>query len=102
MGIATQEEFLEHLFTCRAQAVQANINNQIIAKAKLEDALDYEIDNKRIWFRENLNKLRISYYEDSITLVLSRDNVLGNFSKLKLANFAFRGDFEPILHCRLA
>jgi hypothetical protein len=76
IGIATQEEFLIHLFTCRADAVQNNINNQLVAKAKLEEALDYDIDQKRTWFRENLNKLRISSHHDQITLVLSRDNVL--------------------------
>lgn len=76
IGIATQEEFLNHLFTCRATALQNNIKNQIIAKVSLQQALDYTIDDKRIWFKENLNKLRISFYEDTITLVLSRENVL--------------------------
>jgi hypothetical protein len=64
------------LFTCRAEAVQKNINNQIVAKVKLEEALDYDIDQKRIWFRENLNKLRVNSFQDQITLVISRDNVL--------------------------
>lgn len=76
IGIATQVDFLNHLFTCRANALQNNIKNQLIAKVSLHQALDYGIDEKRIWFRENLNKLRISFYEDPITLVLSRDNVL--------------------------
>jgi hypothetical protein len=56
--------------------MQNNIRNQILAKVSIQQALDYDIDQKRIWFRENLNKLRISFHEDTLTLVLSRDNVL--------------------------
>lgn len=38
--------------------------------------MDYTPEEKHIWFREHLNKLRISYYQDTLTLVLSRENVL--------------------------
>lgn len=75
-GISTEEGFLEHLFTCRAAAVQKKIKEQFLAKASLQEAMGYSLGHKRIWFRENLNKLRISHYEDSITMVLSRENVL--------------------------
>lgn len=76
IGITTEEDFLEHLFTCRANALQNKIKDKIIAKVTLQKALEYSIDEKRIWFRENLNQLRISYYEDTITVVLSRENIL--------------------------
>lgn len=76
IGIATQEEFLNHLFTCRADAVQNTIKDQLLGKAPLEKALDFSLEEKRIWFKEQINKMRISFYEDTLTLVLSRDNVL--------------------------
>jgi len=76
IGIATQEEFLNHLFTCRADAMQANIKNQIVGKVSMQQALDYNLVDKCIWFREKLSKLRISFYEDTLTLVLSRDNAM--------------------------
>lgn len=76
VGINTEEGFLEHLFTWRANAVQNKIKDQFLSRASLQQALDYTPEEKRVWFRENLNKLRISYYQDTLTLVLSRDNVL--------------------------
>ena len=76
IGITTEEGFLEHLFTCRANALQNKIKDQILSRVPLEQAKEYTIDEKRVWFRENLNKLRISYYEDTITLVLSRERIV--------------------------
>ena len=75
-GISNEEGFLDHLFTWRAAAVQNKIKDQFLSRATLQQALDYSSEDKRIWFRENLSKLRISYFQDNITLVLSRDNVL--------------------------
>ncbi|CAI2365104.1 unnamed protein product [Moneuplotes crassus] len=75
-GISDEDELLQHLFSCRTQAAQNIQNDQDISKANADEASKYDAEKKRTWFRENIAKLRVSSCGDTITLVVSRDNIL--------------------------